>query len=39
MNETMEQLNQIRDYLEREIEAHCRCVVRQEEEGLFASVG
>ena len=35
MNETMEQLNQIRDYLEREIEAHCRCVVRQEEEGLL----
>ena len=25
MNETMEQLNQIRDYLEREIEEHCRC--------------
>ena len=35
MNETMEQLNQIRDYLEREIEEHCRCVVRQEEEGLL----
>ena len=35
MNETMEQLNQIRDYLEREIEVHCRCVVRQEEEGLL----
>lgn len=35
MNETMEQLNQIRDYLEREIEVHCRCVVRQEEEGFL----